>query len=180
MVAPNIVFRQFDVAGTSPSGERAQDTHASFVKQLGTTTDTELDYGINNITSSGINSATKVVVGHMDSSGDLTTELFNMKFWLPSTAAFNDGTSRYNWEKIIVWEQNKVIDNGSAEVVPTTLPSSGNILRQDGSGVITGSGDAEVTQYIYMSVFTDTDISVGLKGGAGENTFRYRLTADYY
>jgi len=190
MAAPTITFREFDVAGNAdPSGVRHlktgdTDVHENFTKSLGTSVSEHLDFGINNITNSGINSATKVVLAHMDASGDLTTQLFNLKFWLPSVSSFT-GTSRYNLQKSNYidqsgWQPDLVLQNDSLETVSTTLPTSGNILRQDGSGIITGSGDTEVTEWLYLSVFTDTNEPVGLKGGPGLNTFRYRLTADYY
>jgi hypothetical protein len=184
MVAPTITFRQFEVSGVNPSGFRQYRTgddavHSSFIKSLGTATNEELDFGINNITTSGVNSPTKVVLAHMDASGDLTTQLFNMKFWLPNVTAFT-GTFRFNELKSSGWIQSGVVDNGSADSTPTTLPTSGNLLRQDASSTITGSGDEEVTEWVYLSVLTDTNVPVGLKGGAGQNTFRYRLTADYF
>lgn len=190
MAAPTITFREFDVAGNAdPSGVRHLktgdvDVHENFTKSLGTSIGEQLDYGINNITNSGINSATKVVLAHMDASGDLTVQLFNMKFWLPSVTSFT-ATVRHNLQKsnylaFSGWLPDTVVQNNSLEQVPTVLPTSGNILRQDGSGIITGSGDSEVTEWQYLSIFTDTDEPVGLKGGPGLNTFRYRLTADYY
>jgi len=180
MALPNIVFRQFAVSGADPSGYRAQDTHASFTKIVNTTVGNELDFGQNDITLSGVNSATKVVCGHMDSSGDLTTQLFNLRFWLSSVNAFTNGTVRFNQQRSSGWLQDNTVINDSAEQTPTSLPSSGNILRQDGSGIITGSGDTEVTEWIYLSVYTGNDMGVGLKGGGGRNSFRYRLSADYY
>lgn len=190
MAAPTITFRQFDVSNfADPSGARHLKTgdasvHAAFVKQLGTSASQHLDFGINDISTSGINSSTKVVLAHMDSSGDLTTQLFNMKFWLPSTTSFR-GTVRYNMFKSSYvassgWKPAYVLQNNSLEQVPTVLPSSGNILRQNGASTITGSGDSQVTEWVYLSVYTGRDESVGLKGGPGLNTFRYRLTAEYY
>jgi hypothetical protein len=190
MAAPTITFREFAVAsGADPSGSRqykAGDTavHEAFVKSLGTNVGEQLDFGINNISNSGVNSSTKAILFHMDASGDLTTQLFNMKFWLPSVSAF-EGTRRFNLQKSDYqessgWKPGLVVQNNSAEQVPTVLPSSGNVLRQDGSSIITGSGDSEVSEWIYLSVYTDTDEPIGLKGGPGVNTFRYRLTAEYY
>ena len=184
MAAPTITFREFSVAGTDPSGFRqykASDdvVHASFTKSLGVGAAELLNFGITNITNSGVFSSTKVVLAHMDASGDLTTQLFNMKFWIPSATAFN-ATARFNQQKASGWRQNEVVTNASKEQTSTTLPSSGNILRQDWNDAITGSGDTEVTEWVYLSIFTDTNEPVGLKGGPGLNTFRYRLTADYY
>ena len=190
MAGPTITFRQFDVSNNAdPSGWRHlktgdEDVHDAFTKSLGTSVDTQLDFGINNISNSGVNSATKAILAHMDASGDLTTQLYNMKFWLTSVSSFT-GTARYNLYKSSYltqsgWQPDFVIQNSSIETVATTLPTSGNILRQDNSGLITGSGDTEVTEWLYLSVFTDTNEPVGLKGGPGLNTFRYRLTADYY
>jgi len=190
MAAPSITFRQFDVSNfADPSGTRHlktgdTDVHPAFTKVLGTTVNQHLDFGINNISNSGINSATKVVLAHMDNSGDLTTQLYNMKLWLPSTTSFQ-GTVRFNLFKSSYltssgWKPNYVVQNNSLEQVSTSLPSSGNILRQDGSSTITGSGDSQVTEWIYLSVYTGTDEPVGLKGGPGLNTFRFRLTAEYY
>jgi hypothetical protein len=190
MAAPIITFRQFDVSNyADPSGARHLKTgdasvHAAFTKSLGTAANQHLDFGINDITTSGVNSATKVVLAHMDSSGDLTTQLFNMKFWLASVSSF-EGTVRYNMFKSSYvassgWKPVYVLQNNSLEQVQTVLPSSGNILRQNGVATITGSGDAQVTEWVYLSVYTDRNEPVGLKGGPGLNTFRYRLTAEYY
>lgn len=180
MANPTITFRQFAVSGVDPSGFRGQNTHASFIKALGVGANEQLDFGSNDISISGVNSPTRVVTAHMDASGDLTTQLFNLKFWLTSATAFDGDNTRFNMLTSSGWLQNQVVQNDSTQQVSTVLPSSGNILRQDGSGIITGSGDAEVTEWIYLSVFTGNDEPVGVKGGAGQGTFRYRLTADYY
>jgi hypothetical protein len=190
MAAPTITFRQFDVANNGdPSGYRQYKAgdpavHPAFEQSLGTNVGEHLDFGINNISNSGVNSATKVVLFHMDASGDLTTQLFNMKFWLPSVSAFA-GTRRFNLQKSNYaeasgWKPDLIVQNNSVEQVPTVLPSSGNVLRQDGGATITGSGDGEVSEWLYLSTFTGADEPVGLKGGPGLNTFRYRLTAEYY
>lgn len=184
MVAPTFTFRQFAVSGVDPSGFRHlkagdADVHDSFIKSLGTAADEQLDFGSNDITLSGINSRTNVALAHMDASGDLTTQAFNMKYWLPSVTAFG-GTVRFNQLRSSGWLQDEIVQNDSAEQTVVNLPTSGNLLRQDESTIITGSGDAEVTEWIYMSVFTGNDEAIGLKGGAGQNTFRYRLTVDYF
>lgn len=178
MVAPTIKFRQFAVSGADPTGNRNNNTDDIFIKVVDTSSSGALDFGINNITNSGVNSATKVVVGALDTSGDMTTKIFNMRFWLPSVQAF-DGTVRFNMQLSSGWLQDNVVDNSSADTTPTSLPTSGNLLRNDLHDAISGITDSEVSQFIYLSVFTDTDENVGVKGGGGQGTFRYRLTADY-
>ena len=69
MAAPTITFREFTVGGTDPSGYRQYKTgdelvHASFSKSLGVGAAEHLDFGINNISNSGVYSSTKVVLAH--------------------------------------------------------------------------------------------------------------------
>jgi hypothetical protein len=181
VAAPIIVFREFATSGQSPSGERITDTHGAFVKVLGVSGGQELDFGVNDITNSGINSSTKAIVGYISESGDMTNRVFNMRFWLSNTTALNEGTVRFNEEKHQVWQSGLIVQNSSSGTTPTALPSSGNLVTSSGFAAMSGvNTDDDVTEYIYLSIYTATDVPVGVKGGATQNTFRYRLTADYY
>jgi hypothetical protein len=121
-----------------------------------------------------------VIVGQIASSGDMTDRIFNMRFWLSNITDLGTGTVRFNQENYQVWQSGLIVQNSSSGTTPTVLPSSGNLVTASGFTAMSGVNvDNDLSEYIYLSVFTGTNVPVGVKGGGTRSTFRYRLTADY-
>jgi hypothetical protein len=69
---------------------------------------------------------------------------------------------------------------------PTIVPSqpnlSGTIKIPEfplGSPWLSGTLDDDASQYIYLALEAGVDVPVGLKGGGGAGTYRYRLIYDF-
>lgn len=183
MAPPSVRFHEFAVSGVDPVGQRHQQTHSSFVKELGTAAGQFMDFGSVNTTFSKKTSApTKAVLAYSDAFNDANEALFNLRFWLPDFSDFIAGTFNFNALASGVWASGLFVDplnDASGQFVQTTLPSGANLRRQDGWLEISGvNSDSEVTQYIYLSVSADTDVPAGSYGG-DSGGFVYRLSFDY-
>jgi hypothetical protein len=177
-ISPVVKFHEFAVSGTNPSGSRPLTTHPSFVKELSTTAGEFLNFGSLNITNNKQQSETKAVVAFVTDMQDATEALFNLRFWLPTISDFTTGTFSFNGYASENWIQNIALTDSSGLFTPTVLPSGQNWLRQDGGTEITGSGDNQVTQFMYLGITFDTDVSNGVYGG-DSGGFIYRLTFDF-
>lgn len=177
MNLPSILFKQYDNA-IDPSGSRNLDVAASgFVKILDTSVSGVLDFGFLDITSSGALSQTKMVFFRPLTLGD-ANRIFNFRFYLSSISAWGVGTYNFLWDRRIPFTSGVQLSQAS-ENVPTSLPTSGNVLSS-ASGTFIGSiTESGVSQYIYLGVYVNNDVLVGTKGGAGNGGFRFRLTYDF-
>lgn len=191
MATPSTEFAEFDISGVDPSGNRSGILASSFIKVLGCTSDSALDYGNINIDSKA-ESDTKVVVFRItDISGNRRIQ--NMRFWLPAIPN-EAGSLGYNMEI----QSNWVVDNALTEAsgtVPTSLPSSQNLLRcnsaeypystqlnfihMSGSAAPGYIEDNEVSQFIYLNITADVDTTTGKYGIGGRGNLLYRCTFDY-
>jgi hypothetical protein len=168
-----------------PSGSRhLKSGGAGFVKLLGTAAGQELDFGTVNITGSGAVSDTRLVYARVDSFGD-ASGVFNMKFFLTSTSAFNLGVYRFLESKQLHFVPSLTLDPAAQDtsvVVPGTTNLLGTIQFpqfQSGAPWVSGVQDIDVTQYIYLALELQSDVPVGTYGGAGAGSFRYRLLYDF-
>lgn len=183
MAAPTTHFIQFPINAPSPSGYR--HINASGIKVLDISSSGELDFGeLNNSSGIVITTPTKCAIWVVDSLGDATQQVFDMKFWLTSITDFvGRGTSYnvwFNQEMSTAWQSGISIDKDDGVFTPESLPSNQNLLNCSGTAEIVGGGqDHHCSQYIYMSVSIDPDTPVGTYGGAGVGTFRYRVTYKY-
>jgi hypothetical protein len=143
------------------------------------TTSRVLDFQQVDNSSSGVNSATKVVaMSGVEFNGNSTVE--NMRFYLASFSAFGAGAYEFLMDITNTWTQNKVVTQAN-DNVPTSLPGSQNYFRHGGGTQITGSGQVDgLGQWLYLAVFIGTDVPNGTYGGLGDNSFRYRFRFDYF
>lgn len=179
MAAPIIRFSEFAVSGVSPAGSRHLKTHASYVKQLGVNAGGYLDFGELNITNGKQHTQTKAVVAMVDHMNDAKNQVYNLRFWVADISDFTAGTYYLNGWASGTWLRNCALNDASGYYTPTVLPSGQNWWRTNGATTITASGlDAQVTQYMYLSITAETDVPVGVYGGDAGG-FAYRLTYDY-
>jgi hypothetical protein len=185
MNPPVTHFSQFNIADPDPSGSRHDTSASGYFKELDTQTGGELSFGtLDNSSGINISSSTKCVIWVVDHLQDATTKVFDMKFWLSSTSDFAGEGAGYNvyfnqhmskkWLGIIQ------LTDSSGTYTPQSLPAGQNLYRHDGASAINSSGtDNSVSQYIYLGITIDPDTPVGIYGGAGAGTFRYRVTYKY-
>ncbi len=181
-VPPLIRFAEFAISGANPGDTLArhlQIAASGFIKNVGTAAGEELDFGLVNNTFVKVHSRTAVVIMVVDALNGANEAIFNMRFWLPDISDYIDGTFFFNGFSSGVWFQNLELIDASGLFIPTALPSGQTLLRQDGFNEITGSGtDAQVSEFIYLSMSIDTDVSPGVFGGTGGGQV-YRTTYDF-
>lgn len=177
-VPPLVRFSEWAASGVNPSGSRHLKTHPSYVKQLGTAAGQELDFGTVNNTLDKKHSITSVVTAHIDAFNGANEAIFNMRFWIPDFSDYTKGTFFFNGFPSGQWIQGIELTDASGQFTPTALPSGQNWFRQDDGLELTGSGDAQVTQFMYLSISVDTDVPPNVYGGAGGGHV-FRLTYDF-
>jgi len=191
MATPVTEFAEFVISGVDPSGNRDDNLASSFNKVLGSSASNALDYGSINIDTKS-ESDTKVILFRV-TDFSTNTRIQNMRFWasaIPNPA----GSLKYNMEIQPNWVVNNTLTEASGKVA-TSLPSSQNLFRGNGAGWpystqtsfphMSGSSapgynaENEVSQYIYLNVTADVDVTTGKYGVGGRDNFVYRCTYDY-
>lgn len=174
MVFPTVQILQFD-KDVDPSGVR--DDLSSAIKALDTSITGCLDFGNANTTTSGVISNTNMMIFRVSDLGD-ASGVYNLRFFLSNANAFNVGNFRF-LHKIATHYQGVGFQLGLSDLdIPLTEPSQ-NILSTSGQPTLSGIFDGHVSQYIYLSVFIDTDVPFGTYGGCAAGSFRYRMIYDF-
>lgn len=177
MNLPIIDIIQIDNA-INPSGTRNLGASCSgFVKFLTTSSSGHLDYGFLNTTNSGVYAGTKLIFFRPVSLGD-ASEIFNFRFYLSSISSWSTGTYYFLWDKLVHFQSGKQLSTSNASV-PTSLPTSGNVLSTASGTYIQSIAESGCSQYIYLDMYAATNVPVGQYGGPGNGGFRYRLTYDF-
>lgn len=174
MTFPTVQFISFD-KDTDPSGTRDISSGGQI---LDTSITGCLDFGNANTTTSGAISDTKMVIFRVSDFGD-ASGVYNMKFFLDSTTAFNVGTARFLYRPEIHYQGTGFTLGLSDLDIPISEPSAQNVISTSGAPTLSGIFDGHVSQYIYLAVFVDTDIPFGTYGGCGAGSFRYKMTYDF-
>jgi hypothetical protein len=172
---PTVQFLQFDIA-SDPSGVR--NLSASAIKELDTSANGFLDFGNNNIASSGIVSSSKMLIFRATDMGG-ASGIYDMKFYISSTSAFTVGTFRFLHDIQRHYQGTNFALTTSSSDIPTSLPGVPNVSSTQNLPAISGITDADVSEYIYLAVFTETDVPFGTYGGGGLGSFRYRMQYNF-
>ncbi len=174
MAFPSVQMLQFD-KNVDPSGFR--DNPSAAIKVLDTSIQGCLDFGNSNTTTSGVISNTNMMIFRVSDLGD-ASGVYNLRFFLSNANAFNVGNFRF-LHKIATHYQGVGFQLGLTELdIPLTEPSQ-NVLSTSGQPTLSGIFDGHVSQYIYLSVFVDTDVPFGTYGGCAAGSFRYRMIYDF-
>lgn len=168
-----------------PSGSRdIKSGAAGFLKNISTAAAQELNFGTINITTSGSISDTKLCYARVSALND-ASGVFNMRLFLTSVSDWTTGTYRFLERKALHFQGGIALSLGDADtpvVVPTQANFSGTVTAPEfdgGKPWMSGVLDNDVSQYVYFAVFAGTDVPVGIKGGAGAGSFRYKLLYDF-
>lgn len=175
IVAPQVQFLEFDKT-VDPSGFR--HIPGSSLGVLDTSTTGYLDFGNSNVSISGVVSATKMAIFRVSDMAD-ASGIYNMRFYLKSATAFSAGQYRFLHNITTHFQGAGYSLTTLNSDIPSSIPSSANLLSTDGQGAMSGTQDDNVSQYIYLAVFTDTDVPYGTKGGGGAGSFRFSCVYDF-
>ena len=182
------VISEFDVNSPVPSGSRHLTTHPSFVgtlasgRGLASFSFDDLDMQSVNIgPGSGI-SCTKVFlfrVNEFDCPDN--SRIANIKVWASDTSDFlTDDTHRVVFETYRTWQSGLALPveflTRPDKALPKRLPEFQNLYRQDGKTTIWGSGDADVSEWIYTAVAASGTLPLGQYGLTPSSGFRLRVT----
>jgi len=184
VVVPTVTWVQQDPS-VDPSGSRVDKSGAAgYLKTVSTAAGQALDFGTVNISTSGTISDTLLCYAYATGMGD-ASGIFNMRVYLNSISDWGAGTYRFLERKELHF-QGEISLSLADDDTPTTVPQmanfSGTIVEPEfpaGKPWISGILDNDASQYLYLAVFADTDVPVGIKGGAGAGSFRYRLIYDF-
>ena len=172
---PTVSFFQFDI-DVDPSGSR--NLLASAVKELDTSILGCLDFGNTNTSTSGMISDNALLIFRASDLAD-ASGIYNMRFFLQSATAFGAGNYRF-LHKVATHYQGVGFRLGLGDLdIPTSQPTTQNVLSTSGQPSLSGIFDGHVSQYIYLAVFTDTDVPYGTYGGCSAGSFRYRMVYDF-
>lgn len=185
--APTIQWREWDIA-IDPSGHRVESLALNqwgYQGAKNTANGGTLIFSSLNTSISGQISDTKVVTAHVTNWGD-GSGITNMKTYLSSITDFGTGTVRFLYAiQRHFYTQSGVPLNETDSDFPTAIPASQNILSTLGSGFLQNTAgvatpdENQVTQYLYLAVFADTDVPNKTYGGPGGGGFRNRLLFDF-
>ena len=118
--------------------------------------------------------------GTLQASG--LSAVYNMRLWLPAgsgTAIALTGAS-LQFHTSGVWVPNMSFPSGHGQTFLSTLPTQFNVRRIDGRSELLSFNDQNVSEWIYMRLFLDSDFPTGTYGVCGSGLLRPRLTFDFY
>jgi hypothetical protein len=190
--APTVELFLWDVEQGSPIGSRhvASGTD-SYIKTLDTSASGALDFGrvIVSPASGGLSKTFAITFRkrQVGNDGDINS-IENMKFWMPNHEAVETSLDKISflYDRSGVWLQNKVLHYQNADTIPSSLPDTQNLFRQDGSGVITSGSlsqttflDLDVTEFVYIATQPSSDFPLGAFGFDSSSGLLFRVTYDY-
>jgi hypothetical protein len=154
-----------------------------FIKNLDTSAGGVLDFGQVNTTGSGAISSTALIYARVSSFGDASGIYFMRAFW-NNISAFTAGTYRFLEQKSLHFVPNLTLlsnANNTPTIVPIAANFSGTITPgwAAGSPWISGIADTDASMYLWLALEIGNSVPVGLKGGAGAGSFRFRLLYDF-
>lgn len=162
-----IVVREWDTAGTDPSGSRNSNAHASFVKVLasGTTSSGVIDFGNVNIGDGDVLSVTKCFTVSFIDFADANETVDSCSVYLDNTdiSAFSTVVLH---EQRPSWTQGFAIDQSEDQQVLPTSGLSTDIVRSDGNLTFFQDSDGHCSQYFYLTANVKGDNSAGVYGGS--------------
>lgn len=180
---PSLAIYEWDVTeAASPVGYRSVVSGvASFVKQLGPSSaasmqfeDTVLDF------SSDLDETYAARVQcftFINTTG--TFRLSNMKVWMPSGTALDTGAHL----EIVAsgtWHHNAVLPSGAGFAMPTSLPATQNVFRQDNDREMWLTADTHSSEFVYMGLHVPSGLTFGRYGIDGTGDLVFRITYDWF
>lgn len=79
-----------------------------------------------------------------------------------------------------LWLYNLTLPSGSVQRMPTTMPLTSNIRRQDGKGALVGQDDLNSSEFVYLNVVLPLGTPFGEFGVCGSGILRFRLVFNYW
>ncbi len=135
-----------------------------------------------NVPISHINSRVAALVLRMATSG---ARLSDMKVFLSQGSALS-GSRDVGLDPAIIqyavsgiWQPNPIWTSGITSRLPSVVPSTPNLFRQDGDNKIDGNNDVDVSQFMYMNLVVPFGYPLGIYGICGSGLLRIGIVYDY-
>lgn len=179
---PSLSLYEWDVSEpTSPDGYRSVVSGvATFVKQLGTSAATAMQFEDTVLDFSDLSAEYAARVQcftFVNTTGYF--RLSNMRVWMPSGTALDDG-AHLEVAASGEWIYNSVLPSGAGFAMPTGLPSSQNVFRQDGDPEMWLVADDHASQYVYLGLTVPSGLAFGRYGIDGTGDLVFRVTFDWF
>ncbi len=188
-VTPMLI--EYNVEGVDPSGSRhihyGSGVPEAFIGvRASGSNPASLNFGdfdmnsINISPGSGISCA-RVFLFRAEQFDCHTTRIHNIRLWASSTSDFLTPDSfRIVYEKHNAWASGLQFPTNyllnESKFLPTSLPESLNLSRTNGGSTIHGSGDADVSQWVYMAVAASGTLPLAQYGSTSASGFLLRTT----
>lgn len=183
--APTTQFFEWDVRELSPpDGTRhIYAGHPAWVKELGVQAvdameidDVVLNYADDSL--SGVYPGRVQAFTFALSNDNFSVS--NLRFWMPSGSALNS-SGHLEFAASGTWIPNALLPSGEGTVVPTSLPTIQNLLRQDDVfGNLDFASDAHTSQYVYLALSITSGMPLGQYGLNSNGDLAFRVTYDWY
>lgn len=192
MILPQARFCSWDNSEPADPGANRHIPSGSFAfqKLIGTGCASSLNISrlILNTSSSDpyVTSEVAVVNFSFPNFSDLVasgyTSIDNMRLWIPSGSGtvLNLPGISLEYRTSGEWQPSLSFPSGAGTALPTSLPSTPNIYRIDGSSIINNYNSSNASEWIYLRFFVDSAFPVGSYGACGSGVLRPRLTYDFY
>lgn len=79
-----------------------------------------------------------------------------------------------------IWQHNLIMPSGSNPVLTTSIPSTPNIRRQDGTAGLVGQDDLNSSEFIYLNLILPLGFPLGGFGVCGSGLLRFGLIFNYF
>lgn len=169
---PTFQFREYTIS-TDPSGSR-NTTGGGFQGVRSTLTGETLVFSPLNVSPTGGITETHLLLGRVSNFGT-ASGVYNLKFFLTSASSFTQGTYRFLEYKNRHWIVNRRMSEADNNT-PTSLPATTNWKNTYGGGVLSGTKEDDVTEYLYLGLYIKEDVPTGTYGPAN---FTYRCAFDF-
>jgi len=180
---PTIQIFEWDVTETSaPNGVRnIYGGHPAWVKELGETIpkamqfeDVILDFS--NISGMYQSRVQAFTVGLANSDHSISS----LRLWMPSGTALQT-SGHIEFTSSGLWIPNAILPSGRGVVMPSSLPTSPNIMNQSNvSWSLDGASDIDTSQYVYLALTVPSGMPLGQYGLGINGHLAFRITYDWY
>lgn len=170
---------------SDPTGYRHLQTHEAFMGVCGSgmgplndAITTPFDFNdVNVSTGSGV-SDTRCMTLRVASKDCWQTRITHMKVWVSNDDDFLVKDYKVGYHHSQNWLPNYTFSHQDCfdKALSTSLPEYQNLYRQNGKLAISASGDADVSEFMYMSIFCSGTCLPGEYGGKYTRNFRIRIS----
>lgn len=134
--------------------------------------------------SSHVASKPTAITFNLAASG---TAISDMKLFLTDDSAFqasqDQGMDRAFMQYApsgSLWRYNLSLPSGSVRRIPTSVPVSANIFRQDGGNALVGQDDSNSSEFVYLNIVVPQGTAAKTYGVCGSGLLRLALVFNYW